>query len=623
MAENSKHSEENTDERKELLKIIAAGLLFIAAVVIDSVYKKHGFAIPVYLVSYLIVSFDVLKEAFENIKSKELFDESFLMAVASIGAIILGDFREAAVVMLLFAIGERIEEAAEEKSRRSIGELMDIKPDTAHLIVGEDIKTLHPERVNAGDTIVIRPGEKIPLDGVITEGESFADTSALTGESVPRRITVGDEVISGCINTEGVIKVKVTKEYSESTVNRILELVENASETKSTQEKFITKFSKVYTPTVCILALLLAVIPSLITGDWRVWIYRALTFLVISCPCALVISVPMSFFGGIGAASRKGILVKGSNYLEALDDMETAVFDKTGTLTKGVFEVKKTVSKGITHLELLRLAAFAEGFSSHPIAKSIVEAYEGEIDYDKIGAYKEIMGQGVFANVEDKNILVGNEKLMHEYGIEFEPVNEAGTVCYFAMDEKYIGYILIADKLKEDAKTAIDELKSFGVSEFVMLTGDNQVIADAVGEELGMTEVHGGMMPTDKVDRVRELLKREGRKGQLVFTGDGINDAPVIAIADVGVAMGGLGSDAAIEAADVVLMTDEPGKLAEAVRIAKRTVSIAKQNIVFAIGVKVLVLVLGAVGVAAAWMAVFADVGVMLICVLNSLRNLR
>ena len=611
------------EDRRAIIKIIISAVLFAAALLIERVFHKDITAIPVYLAAYVIVSFDVLKEAAESIIHGEVFDENFLMAVASVGAIALGNYAEAVAVMLFFAIGERIEEAAEDKSRKSISELMSIKPESANLKTDDGIETVSPEAVSVGDIIIVKPGEKIPLDGIVTEGEAYIDTKALTGESVPRSVKAGDAVVSGCVNNDGLLTIKVTKIYDDSTVSRILDLVENASESKSSSEKFITKFSKVYTPAVCIMAVCLAVIPSLITGEWKEWIYRALTFLVISCPCALVISVPLSFFGGLGSASRRGILIKGSNYLEALAETETAVFDKTGTLTKGVFKVQNVVTEGIEEDELIRLVAHAESFSNHPIAVSIGEAYGKEVDSDALGAFKEIYGHGVFANVDGRNVLAGNAKLMKEYGIEYIPCDYPGTVVYTAVDEKYTGYIVIADEIKDDAKEAIDNLKKAGVKEFYMLTGDSRSIAEDVGNKLGFTEVFGELLPTDKVDKLRELLKRSGRKGKLIFTGDGINDAPVLAMADIGVAMGGLGSDAAIEAADVVLMTDEPSKLADALAIAARTVSISRQNIVFAIGIKLLVLVLGACGVASAWMAVFADVGVMLICVLNSLRSLK
>ena len=617
------HHHEHGSEKKERIKIIVSAILFAAALLIEHMMHAKTTALPVYLVAYVLVSFDVLKEAAESIIHGEVFDENFLMAVASIGAIALGDYSEAVAIMLLFAIGEQIEEAAEEKSRKSISDLMDIRPDFANLVVGDEIKKVSPEEVHIGDYIIVKPGEKIPMDGKVAEGESSLDTRAITGESVPRTVRKDDNVISGCINNSGALTIRVTREFSESTVSKILELIENADEVKSTPEKFITKFARVYTPVVCGLALLIAVVPSLITGQWSEWINRAITFLVVSCPCALVISVPLAFVGSIGKASKSGILIKGSNYMEVLDKTETVAFDKTGTLTKGVFKVQKVITYGYEEDEILRLAAFAESFSNHPIAKSIIEAYGEEIDYDKIGSFKEISGHGVFANIENKNILAGNDKLMHEFGIEFTVSDEQGTVVYVAVDDKLAAVIVIADEIKEDAYNALSELKKLGVKEFVMLTGDQQKVADYTGEKLGMSASYGDLLPTDKVDKIRELTKREGREGSLAFVGDGINDAPVLAMADVGVAMGMLGSDATIEAADVVLMTDEPSKLAEAIRVSRKALRTAKQNIVFALFVKLLVLVLGAFGLASPGMAVFADVGVMLLCVLNSVRTMK
>lgn len=618
---------DETQERKNtIIKLIAAAVLFIAALIVEHTIGRE-ISIPVYIVSYLIIGFGVIKEAFESIKEGDVFGEEFLMMIASLGALIIGMFSEAVAVMWLYCFGELLQDLAVDKSRDSIEELMDLRPDYANLIKedGTEEKT-DPDTVKVGDFILVKPGEKIPLDGRLVQGDSQIDTSSLTGESVPASVHPGDYVMSGTINNTGLIKIEVTKEFDESTASKILELVENASERKSKSENFISKFAHIYTPVVCILAITLAIVPSLITGNWIQWIERALTFLVVSCPCALVISVPLSFFAGIGYASKEGILVKGSSYLEALADAKIAVFDKTGTLTGGVFEVSEinaAENADTTPDEILELAAYAESNSNHPIAASIVKAYGKEIDSSKISSITETAGHGVSANVNGREVYVGNAGGLQEKGIQFEKCEKVGTVVYTAVDGKYAGYILISDRIKEDAREAVAELKKCGIRKTVMLTGDNKTVADSVADILGIDEVHSQLLPADKVNEVERLLKNKPEKEKLVFVGDGVNDAPVLARADIGVAMGALGSDAAIEAADIVIMDDKPSRLVTAVRISKRTVSIAGQNIAFAIAVKVIVLVLSALGLATMWAAVFADVGVALLCVLSSLRNLR
>jgi len=555
----------------------------------------------------------------------KLFDENFLMTVATIGAFFVGEFPEAVAVMLFYQVGELFQSYAVDKSRKSIASLMDIRPDYANIIKDNIEEKVDPDEVKIGDIIIVKPGEKIPLDGIVIDGESMIDTKALTGESVPRKITIDDEVLSGCINQNGLIKIKVTKEYGESTVSKILELVENASSNKSKSENFITKFARVYTPVVVIIALLLAFIPPLLINgaSFSDWIYRALSFLVVSCPCALVISIPLSFFGGIGGASKIGILIKGSNYLEALSKTEVAVFDKTGTLTKGVFAVNEIFAKDIEKEELIKLSAYAESYSNHPISKSIIEAYGEEIDKSKISEAKEISGHGIIAIVYGKEILIGNDKLMKEYNIPYEVCKKIGTIIYVAIDKKYSGYILISDEIKEDSKKAIKSLKSNGVKEIIMLTGDKKEVAEAVSEELELDDVYSELLPDGKVEKVNQLLKKKSENGKLVFVGDGINDAPVLALSDIGIAMGALGSDAAIEAADVVIMTDEPSKIGKGIKISRFTMKIVKENIVFAIFVKVLVLILSAFGFSTMWEAVFADVGVSVIAILNALRVLN
>lgn len=574
-----------------------------------------------FLCIYIYISYDILKKAVTNIGHGQVFDENFLMAVASLGALALGEYSESCAVVLFYQIGEWFQSYAVNRSRQSIADLMDICPDYACIEVNGTIEQVDPEEVSVGDIIVIQPGEKIPLDGIVTKGTTILDTSALTGESIPRQVTVGDEVISGCINQSGVVYAQVTKEFEDSTVSKILEMVENASDRKSKSEDFITKFARFYTPIVVFSALALAVIPSLVTGNWGQWIYRALTFLVISCPCALVISVPLSFFGGIGAASRRGILVKGSNYLEALSQVTRIVFDKTGTLTKGNFKVTQIhVEKG-TQDELLELVAKIESFSNHPISKSIKEMYGKSIDTSDVDNVQEIAGHGICATVGDVTYYVGNTKLMTRIGRKVdETACRLGTVIYVCSDNEYLGYIEIADEIKENAKQAIHNLKASGIQKTIMLTGDSRHVAEAVAEKLDMDEVHAQLLPTDKVDCVETLLKKGSEKEKLAFVGDGINDAPVLTRSDVGIAMGALGSDAAIEAADIVLMDDDPASIATAIRISHKTLKIVHQNIVFSIAVKVLVLILGALGLTGMWAAVFADVGVAFLAILNAMR---
>lgn len=609
--------------KKDGIKIILALILFLIALV--SNFGNIWINNVLYILSYAIVGIEIVIKACKNIIRGKVFDENFLMAVATIGAFAIGELPEAVAVMLFYQIGELFQSYAVSKSRKSISNLMDIRPDFANVERNKEVEKVKPENVKIGEIIIIKPGEKVPLDGIIVEGSSSFDTKALTGESLPKDVKENEEVLSGFINLNGVIKVKVTKEYGESTVSKILDLVENASNKKSKSENFITKFAKYYTPIVVIIALILAVVPPLIIKDalFSDWIYRALSFLVVSCPCALVISIPLSFFGGIGGASRMGVLIKGSNYLEALSNTEIVVFDKTGTLTKGVFEVQKIAPEGISKEELLEVTAYSEHYSNHPIALSVKNAYGKEIDEEKIIDTNEIPGFGIIAKVENKEVLVGNEKLMNENKISFSKCDSVGTILYVAIDKKYVGYIVIADKIKDDSKDAIKLLKKNNIKQTVMLTGDRKNVGEGVAKELGIDKVYTELLPDGKVKKVEELLNTKRQKGKLVFVGDGINDAPVLAISDIGVAMGGLGSDAAIEAADVVIMTDEPSKLVDAIKLSKRTMRIVKENIIFAIFVKVLVLVLSALGVATMWEAVFADVGVSIIAIINALRALR
>ncbi len=609
--------------KKKTIKIIIALILFIFAMVVK--FENELINKGIFIISYIIVGFEILRKAVRNIFRGKVFDENFLMSVATIGAFGIGEFPEAVAVMLFYQIGELFQNYAVDKSRKSIASLMDIRPDYANVFRNEKIEKVNPEEVKIGDTIIVKPGEKIPLDGTIIEGTTTLDTKALTGESLPREAKEGDKVLSGCINLNGVIKIKVEKEYGESTVSKILDLVENASSKKSKSENFITKFAKYYTPIVVIIALVLAIIPPLIISGatFSDWIYRALSFLVVSCPCALVISIPLSFFGGIGGASKMGVLIKGSNYLEALSNTEIAVFDKTGTLTKGVFEVQKIEPVGISKEELLKISAYAENYSNHPISKSIKQAYNKKIDEKQISNYEEISGLGISARINNEEVFVGNEKLMQKENIEYEKCKDIGTILYVAINKKYAGYILIADEIKKDSKQTIEELKKNGIKQTVMLTGDKKEVGESVAKEIGIDKVYTELLPTDKVQKVEELLKTKTAKGKLAFVGDGINDAPVLAISDIGIAMGGLGADSAIEAADIVIMTDEPSKIVKSIKLSKKTMIIVKENIVFAIAIKVLVLILAAFGLSTMWEAVFADVGVSIIAIINALRALK
>ena len=609
--------------KKRLCFIIASIILFAFSMIVK--FENVWINNIIFLISYLLVGIKILKKAIKNILRGKVFDENFLMSLATVGAFAVGEFPEAAMVMILYQIGELFQDYAVNKSRKSIASLMDIRPDYANVYREDKIEKVNPSEVAIGEIIVVKPGEKMPLDGTVVEGTSMLDTSALTGESVPRKIEVGDDALSGTINETGLIKVKVTKPFGESTVNKILDLVENASSKKSKSEKFITKFAKYYTPTVVIIAVIIAFIPPLIIQDatFKDWIYKALSFLVVSCPCALVISIPLGFFGGIGGASKLGILIKGSNALEALADVETVVFDKTGTLTKGVFEVQDVKNFEIEKEELVRLVAHAEKFSTHPVAESVKRFYNNEIDENIIGNIEEIGGYGIIANIENKEVLVGNDKLMAKKNIAYEKCGEAGTILYVAIDNKFAGYILISDKIKDDSEKALKELKKMNIKKTVMLTGDRKEAANSVGEKLKLDEVFSELLPDGKVEKVEELMKVKSSKGKLAFVGDGINDAPVLVVSDVGIAMGGLGSDAAIEAADIVIMTDEPSKISKAIKIAKKTMRIVKENIVFALAVKFIVLLLTVIGVSTMWEAVFADVGVSVIAILNSLRMLH
>ena len=604
--------------------IIAAVLIVVFSLLPAEGYLRFG----LFMIPYLVIGYDILKKAFKGILNKQVFDENFLMAVATVGAILLGDYSEGVAVMLFYQIGELFQSYAVGKSRRNISELMDIRPDYANIEKDGTLEQVDPDEVEIGTIIVVQPGEKVPIDGVITEGTSTLNTSALTGESLPRDAKAGDEVISGCINMTGLLKIRTTKEFGESTVSKILELVENSSSRKSKSENFISKFAKYYTPAVCYGALALAFIPPivlLIMGKpamWGDWIYRALTFLVISCPCALVISIPLSFFAGIGGASNQGILVKGSNYLETLAQTKYVVFDKTGTMTQGVFEVSGIHHNEMPDEKLLEYAALAECSSSHPISKSLQKAYGKPIDRNRVTDIEEISGNGVIAKVDGISVAAGNTKLMDRLGIAYQDCHHVGTVVHMAIDGKYAGHILISDIIKPHAREAIAELKKAGISKTVMLTGDSKRVADQVAGELGIQEVYSELLPADKVSRVEELLNQKSEKDKLAFVGDGINDAPVLSRADIGIAMGALGSDAAIEAADIVLMDDDPLKISKAIKIARKCIRIVYENIYFAIGIKVLCLILGALGIANMWMAIFADVGVMIIAVLNAIRTL-
>ena len=641
--------------KKQIIQIVSAFILFIIA--LCAKFENIWINRAIYLIGYLIVGGEIILKAIKNIFKRELFDEHFLMAVATIGAIAIGEYPEAVAVMLFYQVGELFQDYAVDKSKKSITELMNIRPDYANVKRNENITKVNPEKVKIGEIIVVKPGEKIPLDGIVLEGKSMIDTSSLTGESLPRNVEKNDEILSGCINQNGTLSIKVTKEYGESTVHKILDLVENASNKKSKSENFITKFAKYYTPIVVILAILLAIVPPFILrlGEFTNWLYRALTFLVVSCPCALVISIPLGFFGGIGGASKKGILVKGSNYLEALANTETVIFDKTGTLTEGIFEVQKietvkTLKQSnkiekdkkfeknnktendkdfyeIEKQELLKLVASCEKDSNHPIAMSVKKAYAEQnnqkMDGNKIKNINELAGKGISAIIDEKEILVGNEKLMKENSINYIESKDVGTVLYVSINKKFAGYIVISDKIKHDSKTAISDLYKNGVNKTIMLTGDKKEVAENVSNQLGITSVFSELLPDGKVEKVEEIIKNKSPKSKVVFVGDGINDAPVLALSDIGIAMGGLGSDAAIEAADVVIMTDEPSKVSQSIDIAKKTMKIVKENIIFAIAIKIIVLILGACGGATMWEAVFADVGVSILAIINSLRMLK
>lgn len=612
----------NKKMKKQLLRIIISGIMLLFSMLV-SINVKYINNI-IFIIAYFIIGYDILLKAFRNIKRGKVFDENFLMAVATIGALCIGNIPEAVSVMLFYQVGELFQSYAVNKSRKSVAALMDIRPDYANVIRNDKHIKVDPNEVNIEEIILVKPGEKIPLDGIVIEGNSMLNTLALTGEAVPRSVKKGDEVLSGCVNNEGILKIKVTKKFGESTVSKILELVENASSRKSSSEAFITKFAKYYTPIVCAIALVLAIFPPLILNQpFNTWIYRALSFLVVSCPCALVVSIPLSFFGGIGASSSIGVLVKGSNYLEALSNAEIVVCDKTGTLTEGVFKVQKIEAISISDEDLLKYAAYAESFSNHPIALSLKEAYGKKIDNKKITDTKEISGKGVQAKIDGKEVLVGNEKLLKEKNIDFNKSKDIGTIVYIVIDNKYCGYIVISDKIKEDSYKAVSSLKENNVKKIVMLTGDKTDISREVSEELKLDEFHSELLPQDKVKKVEKLMLEKSNDGKLLFIGDGINDAPVLALSDIGVAMGGLGSDAAIEAADIVIMNDEPSKIAEAIKISHKTMRIVKENIVFAITVKIAVLVLSALGIATMWSAVFADVGVSVIAILNALRILK
>ncbi|WP_346931327.1 heavy metal translocating P-type ATPase [Clostridium sp.] len=617
------HDHDHGNSKKEFVRLgVGAAIFAIATAFNFSFYVE----LSLYLVSYLLVGGEVVLRALKNIRGGQIFDENFLMSIATIGAFAIGEFPEGVAVMLFYQLGEIFQGMAVNRSRKSIAELMDIRPDFANLKMGSDIKKVSPEEVNIGDIIVVRPGEKVPLDGKVIEGNSMVDTSALTGESVPREVEVGDNVLGGVINKNGLLTIEVEKEFGDSTIAKILDLVQNASSKKAPTENFITKFARYYTPAVVFSALALAILPPLfISGaTFSEWIYRALAFLVVSCPCALVVSIPLGFFGGIGGASKNGILVKGGNYLEALNNVEVVVFDKTGTLTKGVFKVTEIQPQGnVTRDELITYAAFAESFSNHPIATSIVKAYSKEVANESIENYEEISGHGVKAIVLGKEVLAGNYKLMNKENISYAQVETIGTVVHVAVNKEYAGYIVISDEVKEDSAKAIKDLKEIGVKKTVMLTGDNKVVGTKVAKQLGLDKVYSELLPDQKVEKLEVLDKEKSSKGKLIFVGDGINDAPVLARADIGIAMGGVGSDAAIEAADVVIMTDEPSKIASAIKIAKKTRTIVMQNIVFALGIKSIILVLVALGLGTMWEAVFGDVGVTLIAVLNSMRAMK
>ncbi len=616
--------------KKSLARILAGVFLYAAAILCEKLFPgiSGNLILLLFLIAYFVIGGNVVKTAVSNIGHGQVFDENFLMTIATVGAFLVSEYDEAVAVMLFYQIGEWFQSYAVNRSRKSISDLMNIRPDVATVLRDGKEAEVEPDEVAVGEWILIRPGDRVPLDGIVREGSTSLDTMALTGESIPRDVVCGDEIISGCVNLSGVVKVEVTREYGESTVSKILNLVENATDKKAGTENFISKFARYYTPVVVFSALALALIPSLITGSWNVWIYRALSFLVISCPCALVISIPLSFFGGLGGAGKCGILIKGSNYLEALAEAKTVVMDKTGTLTKGVFRVVEIVpdenpEREEAKAELLKAAAYAESYSVHPISLSIQKAYGQEINKELVGQVEELAGYGVSAVCEGKEILAGNYRFMEKRAVACKKVERPGTAVYVAREGRYLGYLVIADEIKEDAPKAVKELYKHGIEKIVMLTGDRKEAADWVADELGIKETASELLPGDKVDRVEALLKETVGKGKLIFVGDGINDAPVLARADIGVAMGGLGSDAAIEAADIVIMTDEPSKIALAMRISGKTLRIVRQNIVFAIGIKILVLLLTAFGVTSMWAAVFADVGVAFLAILNAMRAMR
>ncbi len=613
-----------TQNQKRLIRTLVGAAVYAFGII----YKADSSIVSliIYLTAFVITGGGIVLKAIKNIAHGQVFDENFLMSIATIGALAIGDYAEGVAVMLFYQVGELFQSYAVDKSRKSIASLMDIRPDYANVLRGETLERVDPDEVQIGEIIAIKAGEKIPLDAVVIEGNSMVDTSALTGESVPREVSKDDNLLSGCININGLLTARVTKEFGESTVSKILDLVENASSKKSNSENFITKFARYYTPAVVIVAALLAFVPPLVLKDaaFSDWLYRALVFLVVSCPCALVISIPLSFFGGIGGASKSGILVKGSNYLEALAETEIVVFDKTGTLTKGVFKVQKVVSDGIPEKELLELTAYAESYSNHPISLSLKQAYGSKIDSSRVSDVEEIPGYGVIASVDGRTVAAGNSKLMRKLEIPFaETDGAAGTVVHIAINNLYSGYIVIADELKEDAQKAIRDLKDAKISQTVMLTGDTKAIGERVASQISIDKVYTELLPADKVQKLEELFSVKSPKGKLAFVGDGINDAPVLARADIGIAMGGLGSDAAIEAADIVIMTDEPSKIADAIKISKKTLQIVKQNIILALTVKAAVLILGAAGIASMWAAVFADVGVAVLAILNAIRMLN
>ncbi len=608
--------------KKELIKICISLTLLIVAVLIKSL--DQYVSLGIYILSYIIVGKNVVIKAVKNILNKQWLDENFLMTISTIGAFCIGEYPEAVAVMIFYQVGELFQNYAVNKSRKSIKSLMDIRPDYANVIRNGKIESVDPDDVKIDEIIEIKSGEKVPLDGIIVEGNSMLDTSSLTGESVPRRVDIGDEILSGCVNISGLLKVKVTKVYEESTVNKILELIENATTKKSKSENFISRFAKYYTPIVVILAIALAILPPIILqASFSMWLARALTFLVISCPCALVISVPLSFFGGIGGAAKQGILVKGSNFLEMFSKVDTIVMDKTGTITKGVFKVQKICPNNIDKAELLKLTAYAEYNSNHPIAVSLKSEYKEVLDTSKIQDIQELTGLGVKARVYGKQVLVGNLKLMKKHNIKYEEAKDIGTVVYVAIDNEYAGYIVISDEIKEDSKASIEAMKRMGIEKTIMLTGDKREVAEVVSKNVGIDEVYSELLPTDKFHKLEDILKLETGSKKVAFVGDGINDAPSLARSDIGIAMGGIGSDAAIEAADIVIMTDEISKIPTAINISKKTIKIVKQNIVFAIGVKVLVLILGALGISSMWEAVFADVGVSVIAIINAMRAMR